>query len=148
MRVVLQRVKSGAVSIAGVEHNSIESGYVLLIGFTHEDDQTAIKKMADKILGLRLFSDNEGKMNIALDKTTQAILAISQFTLYADVKKGKRPSFSQSMPGSTAEGLYDYFCSYCAEQGYQIKRGVFGADMEVSLINDGPVTLMLDSTQL
>lgn len=148
MRVVLQRVTKGSVRVEGKCINTIGRGYVLLIGLTADDNEAIVEKVANKILGLRIFDDADGKMNLALDKEKAEILAISQFTLYANIKKGKRPSFVEAMQPDEANRLYTYFCDYCSAQGYQVKTGVFGAMMEIELINDGPVTIIVDSEQL
>jgi len=148
MRVVLQRVKTGAVYVEGQLINEIHSGYVLLIGMTAGDTEQTVEKVANKLLGLRIWDDSDGKMNLALDKNSQEILAISQFTLYANIKKGKRPSFVEALEPIEANKLYEYFCKYCNTQGYQIKKGVFGAMMDIHLINDGPVTIIIDSDTL
>lgn len=147
MKVVLQRVSEAKVSVDGVVMNEINQGYVLLIGFCHEDTVSVVEKVATKIMGLRLFPDQSGKMNDALT-TNQTILAISQFTLYANISKGKRPSFSQSMAAAEAEVLYDYFCTYCQSQGREVKKGVFGAYMDIALVNEGPITIIIDSKEL
>lgn len=148
MRVVLQRVKTAKVEVQEENVGAIETGILLFIGMGKEDTEAIVEKVANKILSLRIFSDNEGKMNNELDPKKDKILAISQFTLYANVKKGKRPSFTDSMEPREADRLYEYFCTYCKTQGYQVEKGIFGADMDVTLVNDGPVTIIIDSKEL
>ncbi len=144
MRVVVQRVSRASVLIEGEVFSAIKRGYLLLIGFTHEDDDTAIEWMARKITGLRIFEDDKGLMNLALADIGGDILAVSQFTLYADVNKGRRPAFVRAAPPDKAELLYDKFCSLLKDAGLVVRRGVFGAKMEVELVNDGPVTIIMD----
>ena len=148
MRVVLQKVTSANVDIDGACYNSIGAGYVLLIGLTQGDNKAIVEKVANKVLGLRIFEDEAGKMNLELDKNKHEILAISQFTLYGNVKKGKRPSFIDALHPDEASPLYDYFCEYATTKGYTIKKGIFGAMMQVALVNDGPVTILIDSNDL
>ncbi len=148
MRVVLQRVKTAKVEVYDEIVGAIETGMLLLVGIGKEDTEAVVEKVANKILSLRIFSDTEGKMNNELDPERDKILAISQFTLYANVKKGKRPSFTDSMEPREAERLYEYFCTHCQTQGYQVEKGIFGADMDVILVNDGPVTIIIDSKEL
>lgn len=148
MKVVLQRVKSGSVQVNNELINEINSGYVLLIGMTDGDNEVIVEKVANKLLGLRIWDDIDGKMNLSLDKSNQEILAISQFTLYANIKKGKRPSFVEALEPIEANRLYEYFCDYCIKEGYTVKKGVFGAMMDISLVNDGPVTIIIDSDTL
>lgn len=148
MRVVVQRVSRAKVKVDLKTIGAIASGLVLLVGFTEGDTIATVEKMADKILSLRLFSDEEGKMNFALNPLTQKMLVISQFTLYGNIKKGRRPSFEQALKSAEASELYAFFCQYCRNKNYIIEQGIFGSQMEVSLINDGPVTLMIDSESL
>lgn len=148
MRVILQRVSAASVVINKETINEIATGYVLLIGFCATDDEATVKKLATKLLGLRIWDDVAGKMNEPLDKDKQEILAISQFTLYANVKKGKRPSFVAAMNPTSANVLYEYFVQYCRDLGYVVKTGQFGAHMDIHLVNDGPVTLIIDSDDL
>jgi len=148
MRVVLQRVKEANVSVDDSVVSEIGTGYLLLVGIGQDDTEQTAEKVANKILGLRINEDENGKMNLELAAQTQSILAISQFTLYANIKKGKRPSFTDSMEPERAEELYTYFCKYCRNQGYDVKEGIFAADMKVALINDGPVTIIIDSNDL
>ena len=122
----------------------IGTGYLLLVGFTHDDDDARLSWMADKIIGLRVFGDGEGKMNLALEDVGGAMLVVSQFTLYGDAEKGRRPSFIDAARPEAAERLYDRFLAMLAERGMRVERGEFGAMMDVELVNDGPVTLWLE----
>lgn len=144
MKVVLQRVRSASVSIAGAVVGEIGVGYVALVGFTHADTIDEAHWMADKILGLRLFSDDEGKMNLALGDVGGAMLVVSQFTLYGDARKGRRPSFIDAARPDVAIPLYESFVTSLRASGVEVATGQFGADMQVSLVNDGPVTLILE----
>ena len=145
MKVVLQRSKRASVSVAGEVKGEIEHGYVLLVGLTHEDTQTDVEYVAKKIAGLRLFEDSDGKMNHSIDETGGSILSVSQFTLYGDTQKGRRPSFIQEARPEQAEPLYDYFNERLRAFGLVVETGVFGAMMDVALVNDGPVTLIVES---
>jgi D-aminoacyl-tRNA deacylase len=144
MRVVLQRVSRAAVSIAGRTAGSIERGYCLLVGFTHGDTTAQVDWMAEKVAGLRLFSDADGKMNLGIDEVKGEILVISQFTLYGDAAKGRRPSFIDAARPEVAIPLYQHFLTALRERGITVAAGEFGADMQVEIHNDGPVTLILD----
>jgi D-tyrosyl-tRNA(Tyr) deacylase len=144
MRVVLQRVSRAAVSIAGRTAGSIERGYCLLVGFTHGDTTAQVDWMAEKVAGLRLFSDADGKMNLGLDEVKGEILVVSQFTLYGEAAKGRRPSFIDAARPEVAIPLYHYFLAALRERGITVAAGEFGADMQVEIHNDGPVTLILD----
>ena len=146
MRVVLQRVSRAAVRIDGQAVGAIERGFVVLTGFAPADGESALVWMADKIAGLRLFADGEGKMNLPLGDVGGAVLVISQFTLYGDVSKGRRPSFVGAAPPLEAEQLYDRFVALLRERGLRVETGRFGAMMDVELVNDGPVTLVLERT--
>ena len=147
MRVVLQRVKEASCTIDGKCYSSIEQGYLLLVGFTHNDSEIEINKLAKKISNLRIFSDEEGKLNRSIHDVCGQVLSISQFTLYADTKKGNRPSFTTAMPGDKATKLYDLFNQTLRNYGLKVETGVFGADMQISLINDGPVTIIFEENQ-
>ena len=148
MRVLLQRVsraevrvrESGAIRTAG----SIGRGFLLLVGFTHTDDEARVSWMADKVVGLRLFADSDDKMNLALADVGGALLVVSQFTLYGDAAKGRRPSFIDAARPETAIPLYDRFIALLRERGMTVATGEFGAMMDVELVNDGPVTLWLE----
>ena len=149
MRVLLQTVKSAHVDIEGKTVGQIPHGYLLLVGFTNGDDQEIVDKMVDKILALRVFADEHRQINLSIYDVNGEILSVSQFTLYADTKKGRRPSFTDAMRPHEAEMLYDYFNQTLEHKfGKGIATGVFGADMLVYSINDGPFTIMLDSKEL
>jgi len=143
MRVVLQRVSQASVSIGGRVAGAIGRGFCLLVGFTHDDTVERVDWMAEKVAGLRLFSDAAGKMNLGLAEVNGAVLVISQFTLYGDASKGRRPSFTAAARPETAIPLYERFLAALRAQGLEVASGEFGADMQVSLINDGPVTIPL-----
>lgn len=144
MRVLLQRVTRAEVRIAGEVRGRIGQGYLLLVGFTTADTPDAVTWMADKVLGLRLFGDDEGRMNRGLAEVGGAILVVSQFTLYGDARKGRRPSFVDAARPEVAIPLYERFVELLRAQGQQVETGEFGAMMEVELVNDGPVTLWLE----
>ena len=149
MRVLVQRVSRAEVRVRdgnGVARvtGSIGAGLLLLVGFTHDDDESRLAWMADKLLGLRIFSDREGKMNLALGDVGGGVLVVSQFTLYGDAAKGRRPSFIDAARPEMAEQLYERFMTLLAERGARVERGEFGAMMDVELVNDGPVTLWLE----
>jgi D-aminoacyl-tRNA deacylase len=144
MRVVLQRVSKAAVRIDGRPVGSIGVGFCLLVGFTHNDTDVQVEWMAEKISGLRLFSDGEGKMNLGLTEVGGALLVVSQFTLYGDAEKGRRPSFIDAARPETAVPLYERFIGALRERKLEVATGRFGAMMEVDLVNDGPVTLVLE----
>ena len=146
MKVVIQRVSQASVIINRVVHNQINQGFVVLLGIGQTDDEQDIHYLVQKILGLRIFSDHEGKMNYSLDDVKGEILLISQFTLFASTKKGNRPSYIDAAPPGMAIPLYEKFIESIEESlGLRLKTGIFGADMKVSLINDGPVTILMDS---
>ena len=146
MKVVIQRVLEASVVIDGAVHNQINQGFVVLLGIGQTDDDQDINYLAQKILGLRVFSDHEGKMNCSLDDVKGEILVISQFTLFASTKKGNRPSYIDAAPPGTAIPLYEKFIEVIqASIGSRLKTGIFAADMKVSLVNDGPVTIQIDS---
>jgi D-aminoacyl-tRNA deacylase len=145
VRVVLQRVSRGQVRIGGDPVGSIGQGYVVLAGFTDSDDEAILAWMADKIVGLRLFPDSDGKMNLDLNDVDGALLVISQFTLYGDARKGRRPSFIGAAGPEVAIPLYDRFLHLLRERAPgRVESGEFGAMMDVELVNDGPVTLVLE----
>ena len=148
MRVVLQRVSRAAVRVDGQVTGQIGAGFVVLVGFAPADTDDTLGWMADKILSLRLFADAAGKMNRSLDEVGGAVLVVSQFTLYGDAHKGRRPSFIDAAPPEVAKPLYEKFVTLLRERGagsgIRIESGVFGAMMEVELVNDGPVTLLLE----
>jgi D-tyrosyl-tRNA(Tyr) deacylase len=144
MRIVLQRVSKASVTIGGRVAGEIGRGFCLLVGFTHADTAAQVDWMAEKVAGLRLFSDADGKMNLGLDEVGGAVLVISQFTLYGDSAKGRRPSFIDAARPETAIPLYDRFLAALRARGLPVAAGEFGADMQVEIHNDGPVTLILD----
>ena len=144
MRVVLQRVSGASVTIGGRVSGAIGRGYCLLVGFAHGDTAAQVDWMAEKVAGLRLFADAEGKMNLGLAEVGGAVLVISQFTLYGDASKGRRPSFIDAARPDTAIPLYERFVAALRATGVETATGEFGADMQVEIHNDGPVTLILD----
>jgi D-tyrosyl-tRNA(Tyr) deacylase len=148
MRVVLQVVKNASVSIENQIYSQINEGFLLLVGFNNEDNEEVVRKVIDKIISLRVFMDENGKTNLAFLDLEKEILCVSQFTLYADIKKGRRPSFINAMRPEEATKLYDYTLEYLKSKVSVVKGGVFGADMKIQLLNDGPFTLMIDSKEL
>jgi D-aminoacyl-tRNA deacylase len=144
MRVVLQRVTRASVSIDGQVAGAIGRGFCLLVGLTHGDTDTTVDWMAEKVAGLRLFPDADGKMNLGLDEVGGGVLVISQFTLYGDSAKGRRPSFIDAARPETAIPLYERFVGALRARGLEVATGEFGADMQVEIHNDGPVTLILE----
>ena len=144
MRVLLQRVSRAEVRIAGRVAGRIGAGYCLLVGFTAGDGDDQVQWMAEKVVGLRLFSDDEGKMNRPLAEVGGALLVVSQFTLYGDARKGRRPSFVDAARPEEAIPLYERFVAALRASGVRVETGEFGAHMEVELVNDGPVTLWLE----
>ncbi len=149
MRVVIQRCSRAQVRINNKVVGAIDRGFLLLIGITDGDSTAEADLLAKKVAQMRVFEDSEGKMNLGLTEVNGAILSISQFTLYADCKKGNRPSFIRAARPETASPLYDYFNQRLREQyGLHVETGCFGADMKVDFINDGPVTIILDSAEL
>lgn len=144
MRIVLQRVSRASVTIEGRTAGSIERGFCLLVGFTHTDTPAICDWMAEKVAGLRLFSDAEGKMNVGLVEAGGAVLVVSQFTLYGDTAKGRRPSFIDAARPEVAVPLYEHFLQALRSCGLEVETGEFGAMMDVALVNDGPVTLILE----
>ncbi|KOY81031.1 D-tyrosyl-tRNA(Tyr) deacylase [Lysinibacillus macroides] len=145
MKIVLQRSKAASVTVDGAVTGAIDQGYVLLVGITQEDTQEDIAYLARKVANLRLWEDAEGKMNHSILEHGGAILSVSQFTLYGDVKKGNRPSFTGAARPEVAKPLWEAFNQTLREYGLQVETGIFGAMMEVALINDGPVTILLES---
>ncbi|MEZ5991701.1 MAG: D-aminoacyl-tRNA deacylase [Planctomycetota bacterium] len=145
MRVLVQRVSRAAVTVDGSVTGKIGPGLLLLVGLTHGDDEAVLDWMVHKLANLRVFNDADGKMNLSLTDVDGGVLAISQFTLYGDTKKGNRPSYIEAARPDVAELLYDRFCEKLGEAiGKTVQRGVFGAHMDVELVSDGPVTLMLE----
>ena len=147
MKVVMQRSKNSKVTINGKVHGKIDHGYVLLVSFTHGDNEKVIDKMVDKIVNLRIFEDENGKMNLSLLDTKGSVLSISQFTLYADCSEGRRPAFVDAMRPEEATKLYDLFNEKISKIVHT-ETGIFGADMKVEIYNDGPVTIILDSKEI
>ncbi|MFC4100018.1 D-aminoacyl-tRNA deacylase [Paenibacillus xanthanilyticus] len=145
MKVVVQRSKAASVTVAGEVVGAIDSGLLLLVGVTHDDTETDAKWMAEKIAGLRIFEDENGKMNESVQEAGGSILSVSQFTLYGDCKKGKRPNFMAAARPEQAEPLYEAFNAMLRAMGITVATGRFGAMMDVALVNDGPVTLIVDS---
>ncbi|WP_032121878.1 D-aminoacyl-tRNA deacylase [Clostridium amazonitimonense] len=145
MRAVIQRVLNSSVTVEGKVISSIGTGFNILLGISKEDTIEDAKYLRDKILNLRVFEDEEGKMNKSLMEVSGEILIVSQFTLYGDCRKGRRPNFMNALSGEEAEKLYEHFISLCKECDLKVETGVFGADMKVSIENDGPVTLILES---
>ncbi|QWU15053.1 D-tyrosyl-tRNA(Tyr) deacylase [Paenibacillus sophorae] len=145
MKVVVQRCKKAQVTVGEETVGEIGEGLMLLVGVTHEDTENDAKYLAGKIAGLRIFEDEAGKMNHSVSETGGSILSVSQFTLYGDCRKGRRPNFMAAAAPAEAERLYDYFNRELEALGLKVETGVFGAMMDVSLINWGPVTLILDS---
>ena len=148
MRVVLTTVLEASVKIENRLVAKISRGYLLLVGFTDGDDKETVDKMVDKILSLRVFPDENGQINISLQDVNGSILSVSQFTLYANASKGRRPSFVDALRPGEAEPLYEYFNQQLELKHGKVQTGVFGADMKVESINDGPFTLLLDSKEL
>ena len=148
MRVLIQRVLKADVTIDGKVHGEIGRGYLLLVGFTAGDDEDIAAKVAKKVSELRIFDDEDGKMNKSIYDAEGAVLSISQFTLYGDVRRGRRPSFTNAMSFAEATELYDYFNEELRKRNLRVETGIFGAEMKVSLINDGPVTIWGDSKEL
>ena len=148
MRFVIQRVTESSVKVDNEVIGQIGKGFMVLIGVADSDTRETADKMIKKMLGLRIFEDENGKTNLSLDTVGGELLLISQFTLYADCKKGNRPSFTKAGKPDKAEELYEYIISKCKEQVSVVEKGRFGADMKVSLIHDGPFTIVLDSERL
>lgn len=148
MRSILQRVTHASVEVDGDIVGEIGNGLLILLGVSDGDTESDLKYIADKALNLRIFSDENDKMNLSVKDINGEILVVSQFTLYGDCRKGRRPSFDGAGKPDYANEMYEKFIAYCAESGLKIQHGIFGADMKVSLLNDGPVTIMLDSTKI
>lgn len=148
MRFVIQRVKHGSVTVEGKVLGKIGKGYVVLIGICDRDNEQIADKMIKKLIGLRIFEDDNGKTNLDLKSVGGELLLISQFTLYADCKKGNRPSFIKAGKPDIANALYEYIIAECKKQVDVVEKGEFGGDMKVELLNDGPFTIFLDSEEL
>ena len=147
MKVVIQKCLNASVLIENKEKRSIEKGFVILLGIRVDDDENDIDYIIKKVKNLRIFEDENDKLNLSLNDVSGSILLISQFTLYADTKKGNRPSFVDAMKGEEAEKLYNSFISELKETNIPFKTGEFGTDMKVSLVNDGPTTIIIDSKE-
>ena len=148
MRAVLTRVRSASVTIDGRVNGSIGQGFLILLGVGPNDTERECRYLAEKALGLRIFEDENGKMNLGLDAVNGQVLVVSQFTLYGNCRKGRRPSFTDAANPELGNTLYEKFLEICVELGYPPQHGEFGADMQVESVNDGPVTLILDTDQL
>ena len=144
MKLVVQRVKKAEVKVEGKIVGKIDKGFLVLIGITHEDTKETADFLVKKLCHLRVFEDENGKMNTDISQVDGKLLIVSQFTLYANCKEGNRPSFTDAAKPEFANTLYEYFCKKCEENGVEVQKGIFGADMEVSLVNDGPVTIILE----
>ena len=148
MRLVIQKVSSSNVKINNEVVGSIDKGFMVLVGITDSDNKMIVDKMVDKLINLRIFEDENDKLNLSLLDVKGSILSISQFTLYANCKKGRRPSFIEAAKPDISKPLYEYFNQQLKEKGVMVETGVFGAMMEVSLVDDGPVTIILDSKEI
>ncbi|MGI6498476.1 MAG: D-aminoacyl-tRNA deacylase [Oscillospiraceae bacterium] len=148
MRAVLARVSGASVKVDGTSVGEIGAGFLVLLGVTHTDTEAEGIKLADKIIGLRVFEDEAGKMNRSLEEAGGSLLVVSQFTLYGNCKKGRRPDFLAAARPDAARLLYEQFVAHCRAKGVPVETGAFGADMAVSSVNDGPVTLVLDTDAL
>ena len=148
MKLVVQRVKNAEVKVDGKVVGNIDKGFLVLLGVTHTDTKETADYLVKKICKLRIFEDENEKMNLSLKDVNGSLLIVSQFTLYANCTEGNRPSFVNAAKTDMANELYEYFCERCKEQGIKVEKGIFGADMKVSLLNDGPVTIILDSQEI
>ena len=145
MKIVVQRVKNAKVDVEGKTVGKIDKGFLVLLGVTHEDTEEQADYLAKKLCNLRVFTDENYKMNLSLKDINGKLLIVSQFTLYADCTSGNRPSFTNAAKPDKAEKLYEYFCKQCEEKyNIEVKKGIFGADMKVELLNDGPVTIIIE----
>lgn len=147
MKAVVTRVSSASVTIGGKVNGAIEKGYLILLGVGPNDTEEVAVKLADKICNMRVFEDENGKMNLSLEQVGGSILCVSQFTLYADTSS-RRPGFTDAAKPDLAIPLYEKFMAHCRQRGFAVEHGEFGADMQVASVNDGPVTLVLDTDQL
>ncbi len=145
MKVVLQRVLKSSVKVNNEVVGEINKGYLILLGVTSSDTEEDVKALVDKISKLRIFPDSEGKINLSINDVDGEILVVSQFTLYASCKKGNRPSFVEAAGPDKANELYEYFKQYCKDKFKNVESGVFGADMKVEILNDGPFTILLEA---
>ncbi|MBQ9449283.1 MAG: D-tyrosyl-tRNA(Tyr) deacylase [Acholeplasmatales bacterium] len=148
MRALIQRVKNASCVVDGKEVSKIDKGLLVFVGFKNNEDPKKIDKLYKKLIGVRIFEDSNGKMNLSIKDVGGSFLVISQFTLYGDMREGLRPSFTEAMDYNLANDYYLDFTNRLSKDGYDVKLGVFGADMKINLINDGPVTIWLDSETL
>ena len=148
MRLVVQNSLNASCEVNNEIVGKISHGFVVLVGFTHEDNEEIVDKMVKKFVSMRVFEDENGKTNLSLKDVNGEILSISQFTLYGSLKDGRRPSFVNAMEPARASKLYDYFNECLEKEGYHVERGIFGADMKIALVNKGPFTTILDSKEL
>lgn len=144
MKILVQRVLEASVKIDGKQISKIEKGFLVLVGITHNDTEKQADYLVKKVTNLRVFEDENGKMNLGIKDIGGKLLIVSQFTLYGNCENGNRPSFTEAAKPEYANKLYEYFCKKCEESGIEVQKGIFGADMKVNLINDGPVTLMIE----
>lgn len=144
MKLVIQRVKNAKVEVENKIVGKIGKGFLVLVGITHEDTEKEVDYLAKKLCNLRVFTDENDKMNLSLKDVNGELLIVSQFTLYADCTQGNRPSFIEAARPEKAEPLYEHLCNKCIEYGINIQKGIFGADMQISLLNDGPVTILME----
>ena len=144
MKLVIQRVKNASVNVEGKTVGEIEKGFLVFLGITHTDTKESADYLVKKLCKLRVFEDENGKMNLDIKSVNGKLLIVSQFTLYADCTQGNRPSFTEAAKPDIANELYEYFCKQCEQEGIPVEKGVFGADMKVNLLNDGPVTIIME----
>ena len=144
MKIVVQRVKKAKVDVEGKTVGKIDKGFLVLLGVTHEDTEEQADYLAKKLCNLRVFTDENDKMNLSLKDVKGKLLIVSQFTLYGNCEDGNRPSFIEAARPEEAIPLYEYFCKQCEERGIEVQKGIFGADMKVELLNDGPVTIIIE----
>ena len=144
MKIVVQRVKYAKVEVEGKIVGKIENGFLVLLGITHADTKQNAEYLAKKLCHLRIFKDENEKMNLDIKQVNGKLLIVSQFTLYANCKDGNRPSFTEAAKPEMADQLYEYFCEQCKSFGIEVEKGIFGENMQVSLLNDGPVTIVLE----
>ncbi len=144
MKLVVQRVKNASVEVDKKIVGKIDKGYLVLLGVTHTDTKETADYLVKKLCNLRIFEDKNGKMNLNINQVNGSLLIVSQFTLYGDCTDGNRPSFTNAAKPDFANELYEYFCEKCSEKNIHVEKGIFGADMKVSLLNDGPVTIILE----
>ena len=146
MKLVIQRVKEASVKVKGDIVGKIEKGYLVLIGITHNDNKEIADYLVKKLCNLRIFEDEDGKMNLNIKQVKGKLLIVSQFTLYGNCKEGNRPSFTEAAKPEYANELYEYFCKKCEENEIEVQKGIFGEHMDVNLLNDGPVTIIIEKS--